>query len=145
MKYLTTILVLDIKVLLSTERFFIMKITISLPDSTNIMDVSIYDGISYGITKGWSHLPVNIQKIVEWVGVDFCLMETYNVCITIKIRKYPVLNDLNEFSKTFHIDRYHSELISDIPQNFRKWVLEMVEEMIKHNKKQLVNLENLLK
>ncbi len=109
-----------------------MKITSVLPEKTNMADALLIAEIHSGVIIGWKNLPVDIQKIVTWVCIEFTKppMEKFAE-ITIKIK--PSERELS--TSFFHVnDFFPAEVKELISTQFRRTVLGLIEEEIANSK-----------
>lgn len=126
-----------------------MKINITLPASIGVTDATFMSQVHSGIIEGWSHLPPDIQKLVEWSGAKFVpYSQNTDVNVDIKLHREICVDMSQTFlkpSRRFNVRSSSTEVTKYVANTFRATVLEAVENLSQQLTKQATSLATLLK
>jgi hypothetical protein len=121
-----------------------MKITTVLPPNINRVDHLFAMVVQTGIMTGWMDLPLKIQKLVEWVGIEFTSMPHSISVITVTIK---IHEDKMEMTNNFIVDSFYKngdEYSKEINRDFKEIVFVMIRALIHDQQEQTKKMENLL-
>ncbi len=126
-----------------------MKINTALPDSVSLSEGTYMAHVHAGIIQGWTHLPIDIQKLVEWSGAQF-VPNSHNIQIKVEVKLSKELTV--DFSQAFLKPARGFIVINSQPgveqrvaDEFRMTVLEMVQNFANSLSKHSTSLATLLK
>jgi hypothetical protein len=98
-----------------------------------------------GIILGWSHLPQDIQRRVEWVGAAF-LADTQNLSIEVEVKLNFEINIYCDqaFLKPTAVFMVKSKTDAGVASEFRELVLKMIKDASKKIEERSVSIAALL-
>jgi hypothetical protein len=108
-----------------------VKINTALPSSVSLSDGKCMSQVHAGMIQGFSQLPIDIQKLVEWAGAEF-VPDTHNCAVKIEIKLCgEVYIDGSQVfikpSRAFMVRSSQSGCQEEVAGVFRKTVLETIQ------------------
>lgn len=118
-----------------------MKVTIDLPPSISTHNRNKIQTICSSVISGWSNLPKEMQKHVEWVGIS---PEFGHGNTSVKIKMSKIFGDCE---CTFFVDDFFTEdqnNLNKIAEKFKEEVLGIVNTSISELITKTKKLEDLI-
>lgn len=126
-----------------------MKINTTLPAVVSLSEGAYMAQIHTGIIQGWTKLPPDIQKLVEWAGAHF-VPDTHNTKIQVDIKlNNEIVVDFSQVflkpTRCFLVINSQAGIEQRVAGEFRETVLAMVQNLADSLSKHSTSLATLLK
>jgi hypothetical protein len=112
-----------------------MKMTCSFPERLSPALSEYTQAVLGGAIRGVGHLPSDIQKIIEWVGISYegdnpLPLSDDRFRLEVKLG-FEVCHKAVPSSAAFNVDIYGGDLVSRVAEELRTHVLLMIEQHVR--------------